>query len=971
MCCNFLFASDVVEVTPLTGNILVVHFNDGYIQHHTLGQQRTDEHVFTNPLNVVNAMLASMYTITSTNDANYSSAKNPSSVGRKSKGTDFALLCDTYNNGCYNNEPDYIQDHWVYLILPKALVTGKTYTLKLNNLAATTNTFTFVYDEKTLHSDAIHVNNLGYSTNAPKKYAYLYSWMGDKGSLDLSSFTNKSFKLYDTVSKQVVFTGTITYRKSATNSETGQTGDTPNNNFGGADVYDCDFSAFNTPGYYKIVVDGIGSSFTFALNADAYREAYYWTMKGLYQNRSGIELLSTYTDKPRPAPHNVLLTPGFAGRLKYTSTRYFDLTDADASATDKPTIEAGYKGQLTNTWGWYQDAGDWDAYYTHSNVAADLMFAYEAARNKFTDNELNIPESGNGIPDILDEASWLMRFYKRAKDEIKSKGWGTGGVPGARVMGDLWGGDVRNDGTTQGSWQDTQRDWYVSGEDPWTTFKYAALCAQMAFILRSEKLTDPQNVDWLSEAINAYAWAVANTKSGDTNEKFGVKLNHIRMYADAALYRITNTATYQADFISLLNSYVGDDNSNYLDLGFAEWLYVMMPDYRNVDAGAKTKVVTAITNAADFILSTADSRACRWGGNYYFPMLVGQASTPLVTMGIYGYLANKTSNASKANDYLTKLYTTADYFLGTNPLNMTWISGVGPRNPTGIFHMDWWYSGNKNVIKGVVPYGPWRVNNDNPLGWWSADWGFKDNNNNARIYPANIGSWPGHERWFNQRVTPIGCEFTIHQNTVLAAFVYSFLTADKQVKTIYNVDQALPSANLFLKGEMDATGNSLNWTTNQEINTDHFDVMRSADGVNFISDLNTQPAAGNSSILHQYYFTDAHALNGNNYYKIKETDKDGAVYYSNTILLKSQSNTDVTIYPNPVKGSCFVQWASSKQVKKISVFNNVGVKMIGNNQIPSGQTQAVLDMSKMPAGAYEVVVENGEGIVATKTVIVL
>ncbi|NJN34089.1 MAG: hypothetical protein HC817_07420 [Saprospiraceae bacterium] len=114
-----------------------------------------------------------------------------------------------------------------------------------------------------------------------------------------------------------------------------------------------------------------------------------------------------------------------------------------------------------------------------------MMWVYESARDKFTDNELNIPESGNGIPDILDEAFWQMRFYKRAKDEIKSKGWGTGGVPGARVMGDLWGDDAEASGTTRGSWQDT-REWYVSGEDPWMSYKYAGLAAQMHYILASE-----------------------------------------------------------------------------------------------------------------------------------------------------------------------------------------------------------------------------------------------------------------------------------------------------------------------------------------------------------------------------------------------------------------------------------------------------------------------------------------------------
>ena len=56
-------------------------------------------------------------------------------------------------------------------------------------------------------------------------------------------------------------------------------------------------------------------------------------------------------------------------------------------------------GALEDTWGWYQDAGDWDSYETHLRVAQELLLAYEMRRRNFRDGELNIPESGNGVPD--------------------------------------------------------------------------------------------------------------------------------------------------------------------------------------------------------------------------------------------------------------------------------------------------------------------------------------------------------------------------------------------------------------------------------------------------------------------------------------------------------------------------------------------------------------------------------------------
>ncbi len=806
-CIIFIFlifsarGSDLVDLLPLTNNILIVHFKDGYAVHHKRGQQRGNESVVTDPLDIAKAMMPGSYSISSGDDGFYGSPLNPSSIGRKSKGTEYGLLCDTYNNGCFNSQPDYASEHWVYIYLPSAMVSGKTYTIVLSSLAKNNNTVTFKYDETQLRSEAIHVNNLGFSTAAPAKYGYIYHWAGDKGGIDFSSYTGKNFRIYNTDTKSSVFTGQIAFRKDKMNAETGQSTDSPNANFSSADVYECDFSAFNTPGNYVLSVDGMGCSFPFVINADAYREPYFWTMKGLFMQRSGIELKAPFADFSRPVPHNPTLTPGFSGRLKYSTFRAFDLTNSDGDVKDKAKVEAGYKGTL-NTYGWYQDAGDWDGYYLHSNIPAFLMFLYESGRNKFTDNELNIPESGNGIPDILDEAAWLMRYYKRTKDEVKQKGWGTGGVAGARVFGDLWGGDTRADGTTKGSWEDTDRDWYVLGEDVWTTYKYAALCAQMAFILASEGKTDPENVNWGREAVDAYAWAQSNSKPADEGQtNLGtVTLKDTRMYASASLYRLTNDVKYHTLFLSdAQTAFLSPINQDQREVMFAAFMYLNMPATRTIDNAMLTNVTASVTNATETLLNTnAEKRACRWGGDFYFPMLIGQPTTPGIMVGLYGYLANK-NNAAKAGNYLKYIHTTADYFLGTNPINTTWISGVGERYPKGIFKLDWWYCDTPDkILKGVVPYGPWRVGDFGPLGWWNPNWAWEDASLKSRVYPTDINIWPGHERWFDQRTSPLSCEYTIHQNGVIAAFTYGFLTADKETKNIVDVNgsvTALEEAN--------------------------------------------------------------------------------------------------------------------------------------------------------------------------------
>ena len=776
-------AADLTAVKPLTSNVLMLQFDDGYVRHHRRGEPRTMEWAVVEPLDVRKATLNASYRLQSDEDLNFGEARNPVEIGRKTKPVHFALLCQNTGNGCINRDPDHALRHWIYLKLPFDLQSGTSYTLHMDGVADRQHSIDFVFDESLLHSESIHVNNLGYSTSAPAKYAYIYHWAGDWGGVDFSNYEGKYFYLYDTVNNSNVYSGKVAFRSRAGNPETGQPGDTPNRNFSGADVYECEFSDFNTPGTYKVVVEGMGCSFPFTIGDNVYFEAFYWTMKGLYNNRSGIELEAPFAQFPRPAPHNPRLTPGFAGRLKYSSFRTFDLGSNDGSEADREAIEAAYMGQLEDTYGWYQDAGDWDGYYTHSHVPAYLMFLYEAGPKKFYDGQLDIPESGNGIPDLLDEAAWLLRYFKRAKDEIRQKGWGTGGVPGARVFGDLWGGDEAEGGIAQGSWDDTGRDWYVLGEDVWTTYKYAALAAQMAFILDRDAWQDPEGVDWAAEAVQAYRWADNHSRPADEARRLGVLLRNIRCYAAASLYRLTGEMRYHNTASREIILMVDPLDPAVPDAMFGAWAYLLASN-RPRDLSAYAKVRSMITQSADqHLISSAQTRAARWGGNFNFPMLVGQPTTPMVAPGVYGYLVQRQIAEGGGSDHLKYLHTTADYFLGCNPLNMTWISGLGERHPQGIFHMDWWYADKEDannvepVIKGIVPYGPWRVQDFGPMGWWNPNWAYSDAAGTPRIYPEDIGQWPGHERWFDQRISPLTSEFTVHQNIVVSAFVYGFLIA--------------------------------------------------------------------------------------------------------------------------------------------------------------------------------------------------
>lgn len=750
---------ELAEALPLTERIVMVHIVEGRVLHHQRGQKRDSERVEILPLDVAAAGRAESWTVSSAGDPDFSAGLRPQKVGRKSKGTGFAWMVqgwDPAKNRVANRDPDHVKSHWLYLVLPRAMKPGKRYAVRAEGVKGLT-PLEFEGPGGRARSEAVHVNLLGYLPDAPAKYAYVYHWAGDWGSVDFSFLKGRSFHLIDLKTGRPAFTGPVAFRASADLRETSQPADTPQGNFQGAEVWECDFSAFSTPGTYQVLVEGVGASFPFRIDRDVYREPFRAACRGLYHNRSGIALKKPYTEFERPAPHNPLLTPGFAGKLVYTSSRVTDWKNADADKDDRPAIEAGIRGPL-NVWGWYQDAGDWDSYPSHTTVPATLLFAYEMAPRNFTDGELNLPESGNGIPDILDEAAWLPRFCFRLRHELLKKGWGTGGV-GLRVCGDHFGGDTRPDGTTVGSWEDTHRQWIVSGEDPDSTFRYAAVAAHLGWALNQAGVQDPEGIDWLREARESYAWALRQPGAD--------RFRDWRAYAAAALYRLTREDSYEAQLDrDTADLQPGVEFS--WDRSFGLWAYLLGAKGRP-DLHARLRAVV-LEIAENQVVRTPARRALRWGGNFHMPMLIGHLTTPWVLSGAVAYTLTKDSDPGRARAFRAGVLTTCDYFLGTNPLNQTWVTGLGPRHPREVFHMDAWYNGRSTPHPGIVPYGPWRKVRDLGQGPWDNDWV------NGTVYPQ-IDLWPGGERWFDNRNSPLSGEFTIHQNTCWTAATYGWLCA--------------------------------------------------------------------------------------------------------------------------------------------------------------------------------------------------
>jgi hypothetical protein len=118
----------------------------------------------------------------------------------------------------------------------------------------------------------------------------------------------------------------------------------------------------------------------------------------------------------------------------------------------------------------------------------------------------------------------------------------------------------------------------------------------------------------------------------------------------------------------------------------------------------------------------------------------------------------------------------------------------------------------------------------------------------------------------------------------------------------------------FLNVDARQKGNGVNvaWSTSQEINSNHFDVEKSADGNTNWSVVASVAAAGNSSVVKNYNVNDLSPLNGTSFYRVKETDIDGNYKYSKTVSVTLNINkVGVSVMVNPFRSSLVVDFSSA------------------------------------------------------------
>ncbi len=154
-------------------------------------------------------------------------------------------------------------------------------------------------------------------------------------------------------------------------------------------------------------------------------------------------------------------------------------------------------------------------------------------------------------------------------------------------------------------------------------------------------------------------------------------------------------------------------------------------------------------------------------------------------------------------------------------------------------------------------------------------------------------------------------------------YTYAGTLGSGVFKRLFAAEAPLPVTLLNFTGHAEENKSILNWQTASEQNTSHFSIQRSADGVQFLS-IGSMPAAGNSSSILNYSYTDVQPLKGSNYYRLQTIDIDGSTSYSRIIKINFDGKYNVSVFPNPAHDHIKISGAENfKQVQLINLNGSI------------------------------------------------
>lgn len=502
---------------------------------------------------------------------------------------------------------------------------------------------------------AVSGNQLGFYPNAPK-------------TIVVTGGKSDRFYVVSLPDNKQVIEGKLTEPKQSSNSK--------------LVCQRADITALSTAGNYKLVIPGMDSVAYFSISPTVNREAAIAALKGFYYQRASMPLERKYAGEwARPEGHPDTTV----------------LIHASAATKERP------EGTVISTPGGWYDAGDYNKYIVNSGITmGTLLSAYEDFPDYFDSLSTNIPESGNGIPDLLDELLYNLRWMLSMQDP------GDGGVYTKCTEASFCGMEMPDKVNVPR---------YVVQKSTAAALDFTAVMAQASRVFAKYKKQLPGLSDsCLSAAVKSWSWSGANPsveynqdamnkqfKPAITTGGYGDRSFKDEWYwASVELYITTGNAVY-ADAIRKYNGQARN---------LPGWPNVgMLGGFSLIRFAAKRPLANELSQPVkDTILRIAGDLVNLATKNA-FGTVIGGSKTDFYwgsnsVAANQGWLLINAFFISGDTSYLHHALSNMDYLLGRNATGYSFITGIGRKSTQHPHHRPSVADGIAAPVPGLLAGGP-------------------------------------------------------------------------------------------------------------------------------------------------------------------------------------------------------------------------------------------------------------------------
>lgn len=511
----------------------------------------------------------------------------------------------------------------------------------------------------------IKLNQVGFQTNSLKEAI-------------IADAQSDLFYIIDAITLDTAFTGSLTAPKLwSYSNET---------------VRIANFSSLTREGSYYVQIPSTGKSYTFNISKNPFLEPGKASLKGFYYQRASTALL---------VPHAYV----WFRQAGHPDTSV--IVHASAASDNFPE-----NSRISSPKGWY-DAGDYNKYIVNSGISTfTLLSAYETFPEFYDTLNLNLPESNNQLPDILDEILWNIEWMLTMQDPFD------GGVYHKLTNPNF-------DGYIMPHLATAPR--YVVQKSTAATLNFAAVMAQASRIFaKFESILPGFSAQLLNASKKAWLWAKNNPDTYynqnlinmltepdiNTGEYGDSNVNDEFNWAAIELYITTKADSFLLARLSQLPS----------QLNVPSWQSVNALGFISLSLNRNNLTPLVDTSSVKNKIITLANLLVNSRGNSAYNVVMGQSVNDFV-WGSNAVAANQGVILLNAylltNDvkYFNAALSNGDYLLGRNGTGYSFLTGYGSKRAMKPHHRVSQADGLTEPVPGLLIGGPNPGQQDNCAGY--------------------------------------------------------------------------------------------------------------------------------------------------------------------------------------------------------------------------------------------------------------